>query len=121
MSAFLGYSRASVNLYQLVASGSQSDFDRVLQSVESVQFLNAVEKLLISIRFPDQVNAGLIHCYRVGGGKDADVVDIRFLGVWVAVTVDRDPVHDVDVDNSVLQIIRNPLGRFGHALKKLHM
>ena len=47
----------------------------------------------------DEVDAGFVEGDGVGGSEDSDVVHIGRGGVSVAVAIDGDVVHDVDVDH----------------------
>lgn len=94
----------------------------VLQGVQTVAGFYAVYQgraVAVALGI-DEVNAGLVERHRVGGGEDADVVHIRLGGVAVAVTVYRQAVHDVDIDDAlpVAQIVRHSGAGLGHGLQE---
>ena len=89
--------------------------------MEPFKLVNPVQELLVPVRFPDEVQAGLIQRDRIGGGQDADVVDVGFLGIAVAVTVNGNPVHDVDEDHLISQVVADALGGLRHGLQELEM
>ena len=74
-----------------------------------------------SLGLRDKVQAGLVQRHRVGGGQDADVVDVGFFGIAVAVAVNGNPVHDVDEDHLITQIVADTLGGFCHGFQELKM
>ena len=86
-------------IYQPVFSAAEADLFGVFQRMQAVAGLDTADKRLIALRLPHKVDAGLVQRHRVGGGENADVVDIRLGRVAVAVTVHGKAVHDVDVDD----------------------
>jgi len=53
----------------------------VLEGVQALPVVDAPEELLIAVRLPHEIQAGLIQRDRIRGGQNADVVDVRFLGI----------------------------------------
>lgn len=69
----------------------------------------------------DEVEAGLVEGYGVGGGEDAHILHARLGGVAHAVAVDREVVHHVDVDDvaSLLaEVGVHRVGGGGHAFEE---
>ncbi len=91
----------TINTYQCIGSASQANFLRVFQGVKSLPGLNSVHQrraVTVLLRI-DQINARLIQRYGIRGGQDADVVEVRLSGISVAVTVDGDTIHHIDIDD----------------------
>ena len=78
---------SGIQIYQPVFSAAEADFGGVFQRMQAVTGLDTADKGLIALRLPHKVDAGLIQRHRVGGGENADVVDVRLGGVAVAVEV----------------------------------
>ena len=66
---------------QRIAAAAEADFIRMLEGVQTLLFVNAPEELLIAVRLPHEIQAGLIQRDRIRGGQNADVVDIGLLGI----------------------------------------
>jgi hypothetical protein len=55
---------------------------------------------------------------RSEGRENADVVHIRFRGIWVTITANGKPVHHADIENFFAPVIRDSFCRFRHKFKK---
>lgn len=68
----------------------------------------------------DDIDAGLVECNGVGGGKDAVVLEFYRGGMIHAVAVDGHVVHHADVDDALvlLEIVDHSLGSCGHGLEE---
>ena len=93
----------------------------MLQRVQALAVVDAPQELLVALRVPHKVETGLVQRHGVGGGQNADVVDVRLLGIAVTVAVDGDAVHDVDEDHLVAEIVADALGGLGHGFEKLKL
>ena len=60
----------------------------------------------------------MVQSHGVGGGKDSDVFEFRGGGVAVAIAVDGEVVHDIDVDNLVAEMVGYGCCGSSHALKE---
>lgn len=67
-----------------------------------------------------KVETGLVEGNRVKGCQDADIVHLRGGGVAVAVAVDRQVVHHINIYDAVftLEVIVYSLCRAGHRFEK---
>ena len=65
-----------------------------------------------------QINTILVYSYWVKRDQDADVVHVRLGWVSITVTVHRQTVHHIDIEDISVQIIRRGFSRFGHALQE---
>ena len=85
-------------------------------------FLQGVGVVAVGALVPeDQVEASLVERHGVGRGQDAHILHARRGGVPVAVAVDRQVVHHVDVDyvaSLLLEVAVHRLGGGGHAFEK---
>ena len=78
---------SGIQINQPVFPAAKSDLGGVFQRMQAVTGLDTADKRLIAFRLPHEVDAGLIQRHRVGGGENADVVDVRLGGIAVTVAV----------------------------------
>ena len=96
----------------------------MVDDVAAVLLLDALDErggvvVLVGLYAVDFVQAGFVECDGIGGSQDADVLHLGRLGMGVAVAVDADVVHHVDVDDVALaHILLNGIGGSGHRFEE---
>ena len=108
----------AVNIYQFISPASKADILRMLQCVQTVSGFDPLHQGISVIRAVYQVNTCLVQSHRIIGCQNPNIVHIRFCRVSVAVTVDRQVIHNADIHNVSIQGIYYRFACLGHRLQE---
>mgnify|MGYP003178760854 CR=1 FL=1 len=111
-------------LLQRILPGTQAYLFGIIHRVPPMTAFNALDQgfAVVSGGRLDGVNevqAGLVQRHRVKGSQNADVLHLRVMGVGIAIAVNGQLVHHVDIQNPVPEVIGHRLSGGGHGLQKV--
>ena len=96
----------------------------MLHDVDAMLTLDALFEwvrivVIVFLHLIDEVVGGTVASDGVGGGYDADVLNLWCMWVSVAVTVDGDVVEHIDIDDVTLaEVVGNSLCSGSHTFKE---
>lgn len=109
-----------VNGDELVALGADAKLFGCGEDMQSMTRVDALDEMFPAgvFGFEHLIDAGTVESDRIERGEDADVAHFGFLGIAVAVAVNRQTVGYIYIENVFAGVVGHGFGCIRHAFKE---
>jgi len=115
----LSFYLSGIDTYQFIFPAAKANRNGMLNSMDAVAGLDALDQVLPVGGRVNEIHTGLIQRYRIKGCKDGNVRHGGGGGIIAAVAVNRQMVHHVDIQDLVAGGVYNRLGGLRHGFQKV--